>query len=240
MTDQDARLGRVDEVLATTRSVRKGLDFSREVDPRLIEECVALALQGPSGSNLQNAHFVVVRDPETKRALGELYRRGWAVYEQTPVYAGNLRFEDPGHRAYHEATTVPEATWLVDHIHEAPALVIPCVEYGLGRGTVFAAAGYGREVPVPMVLHAAVLGAILPAAEIFRLAARARGLGTCWTVVHQFFEEEAAALLGIPFDKVIQAAMFPIAHTSDDQFVRGWSPPLPEVLHWEGWGHEAA
>ena len=59
-----------DEVLATTRSVRGGIDTSRPVPRELIEECVTLALQAPSGSNIQNAHFVVVTDPE-KRALSQ-------------------------------------------------------------------------------------------------------------------------------------------------------------------------
>ena len=69
-----------DELLATTRSVRRRLDTSRPVERELIEECLRLAQQAPSGGNRQGAVFVVVTEPERRRALGELYRRGWQRY----------------------------------------------------------------------------------------------------------------------------------------------------------------
>ena len=42
-----------DEVLTTTRSVRKRLDLERPVEREVIEECLDIALQAPTGSNTQ-------------------------------------------------------------------------------------------------------------------------------------------------------------------------------------------
>jgi nitroreductase len=47
----------LDELLATTRSVRKRLDLTRPVEREAIEECLALALQAPTPSNMHNWHF---------------------------------------------------------------------------------------------------------------------------------------------------------------------------------------
>ncbi len=69
-----------DQVLTTTRSVRKRLDLTRSVEPELIRECLEIALQAPSGSNSQQWHFVVVTDPEKKLAVADLYRKSFAVY----------------------------------------------------------------------------------------------------------------------------------------------------------------
>ena len=53
-----------DEVLTTTRAVRKRLDFDRPVEMEVIRECLQVALQAPSGSNSQDWQFLVVTDPE--------------------------------------------------------------------------------------------------------------------------------------------------------------------------------
>lgn len=60
-----------DELLSTTRSIRKRFDFDRPVPLELINECIDLATQAPNGSNSQDWHFVVVTDPDKRRQLGE-------------------------------------------------------------------------------------------------------------------------------------------------------------------------
>src|SRR4029453_5075153 len=90
--------------------------------------------------------------------------------------------------------------YLADHIHEVPVHVIPCVE--------------GRTDHAPVGAQAPRWGSILPAAWSFMLAARSRGLGTVWTTFHLRREREAAELLGIPFDEVMQAALIPLAYTA--------------------------
>ena len=77
-----------DDVLNTTRAVRKRLDFSRPVDDELIRECVATAMQAPSGSNVMTMQFVVVKDPDMRQAIGEIYTQCWGVYSSLPVFAG--------------------------------------------------------------------------------------------------------------------------------------------------------
>mgnify|MGYP003417214661 FL=1 len=67
-----------DELLATTRAVRKRLDFEREVEPEVIDECLDAALQAPTGSNAQGWHFLVVRDPKLRLGLAELYREAFS------------------------------------------------------------------------------------------------------------------------------------------------------------------
>ncbi len=78
-------------------------------------------------------------------------------------------------------------------------------------------------------------GSIAPAAWSFMLAARARGLGTAWTSLHLFFEEEAAELLGIPDDEVMQAALIPVAHTIGTDFRPGARNPLDSFVAWDRW-----
>ena len=70
----------VDDALATTRSVRKRLDFDRPVDDLLIRECLELAIQAPTGSNSQRWQFLVVTDADKRAALGDIYRRGFEMY----------------------------------------------------------------------------------------------------------------------------------------------------------------
>src|SRR5205823_1776513 len=103
-----------DEVLSTTRAVRRRLDLSRPVEREVLEECFRLAQQAPNGANRQSWHFVVVTDAARREALAELYRR--AV--MTP---GRVR---PVLSPRFEASV----NHLFEHLHEVPVHVIPCIE----------------------------------------------------------------------------------------------------------------
>src|SRR3954447_12697536 len=65
-----------DELLTTTRSVRKRLDFTRPVSRDVVEKCAQLAFQAPNGSNQQGWAWVFVDDRETRGAMADLYRQG--------------------------------------------------------------------------------------------------------------------------------------------------------------------
>lgn len=221
-------------LLTTTRCVRRRLDLTRPVARGQIEHCVEVALQAPTGSYSQIARFICVTDPERRAALGEIYRRGWAFYEQTPLYAGGLPIEDPRLKAL-MTRGLASAEYLVEHMHEAPVLVIPCADLSEGMGPAFVAAGYRRDAVQPAVLQAAMWGSVMPAAWNFMLAARNIGLSSCWTVVHMFLEQEAAEVLGIPFETVIQAAMIPVGHTLGEGFHAGPRMPAGEAIHWDAW-----
>lgn len=209
-----------DELLTTTRSVRKRLDFSRPVEPEVIRECLQLAVQAPTGGNSQLWHFVVVTDADKRQALGDIYRKGWELYRNMPGNSGRLLAGDP-RRAEIQMRVLDSANYLAAHIHEAPVLLIPCIR--------------GRVDNAPSVAQSGLWGSILPAAWSFMLAARARGLGTSWTTVHLFFEEEAATLLGIPYAKVTQAALIPVAYTKGTEFAPAAREPLDTIVHWDAW-----
>ena len=65
-----------DHLLATTRAVRKRLDLSREVPREIINECLELAVQAPTGGNTQGWRWVVVDDADKRAKLAELYAKG--------------------------------------------------------------------------------------------------------------------------------------------------------------------
>lgn len=209
-----------DELLATTRAVRRHLDLRRPVERRVLEECLALAQQAPTGSNMQGWHFVVVTDPARKAALADLYRQGMALYRTLPIAAGNLEFADPERSALQQRI-VSSAEHLAEHLHEVPVHVVPCIA--------------GRLEGMPQMAAAALYGSIFPAVWSFQLAARARGLGTCLTTLHLFHEAEAAAVLGIPFAEVTQVALIPVAYTTKTRFRAGPRQPLASMVHWERW-----
>jgi nitroreductase len=202
-----------DELLATTRSVRKRLDLTRPVEREVLEECLRLAQQAPTASYAQNWHFVVVTDPQQRAALGELWRSVAGPYLERRAAAA---------AADERVARISDAVrYLAEHIHEVPVHVIPCVE--------------GRTDHAPVVVQASRWGSIIPAAWSFMLAARARGLGTIWTTFHLRHEREAAEILGIPFDQVMQAALIPVAYTVGTDFKPAARHPLDTMVHWDRW-----
>lgn len=207
----------VDELLTTTRSVRRRLDLRRPVAPELIERCIEIALQAPTGSNRQEWGFLVVTDPEKRRALAELYKKAFDAYaaDMQPPFPAS----DP--RARQFPRVLESARYLADHLHEVPVHVIPCIE--------------GRVERAGVIGQASVYGSILPAAWSFMLAARARGLGSAWTTLHLAFEQEVAGILGVPAS-VTQAALLPVAHYTGSGFNPAKRLPAGELTHWNGWG----
>ena len=83
MTSQPLDLS-LDELLTTTRSVRKRLDLEKPVPREVLMECLELALQAPTGSNAQGWQFVFVDDPEKKKALADIYRTDATPYLDAP------------------------------------------------------------------------------------------------------------------------------------------------------------
>jgi len=208
-----------DKLLTTTRSVRKRLDLDRPVDPMVIDECIEVALQAPTGTNAQNWAFVVVTDPEKKKAIADAYRKAGEIMAGSG-YPPPLPAGDP--REHVMPKVMESATYLGEVLERVPVHVIPCVQ--------------GRVESVPMVVaQASTYGSILPAAWSFMLALRARGLGTAWTTIHLFFEKEIAALLGIP-DDWTQTALFPVAYYTGDDFRPAHRLPAADMTHWNGWG----
>ena len=206
-----------DEVLTTTRSVRKRLDFDREVSTDVIMECLEIALQAPTGSNRQGWQWMFITDEGDRTALKEIYAENFAAYRQLPrpEYAA----DDP--RAAATPRVVDSAQYLADNFEKAPVLLIPCLE--------------GRTEAEN---SAAFWGSLLPAVWSFMLALRERGLGSAWTTLHlpNGGEKKAAELLGIPYDRYSQAGLFPIAHTIGTDFKLASRLPATEVTHWGKWG----
>jgi nitroreductase len=204
-----------DQVLSTTRAVRKRLDFTRPVPEQLIRECVAMALQAPSGSNVVTMRFVVVRDEKKRRAIGAIYREVYAGYQASPSYAGRPTGDAERDRVQQRVAS--SADYLGEHMGDAPVLVFGCNE-----GTDRASALGG-------------LSNILPGTWSFMLAARARGLGTAWTTMHRSRERDVAGILGIPYDTVAQAVLTPLAYTKGTDFQPAARPDPDAVIHWDAW-----
>lgn len=209
-----------DELLTTTRSVRKRLDLERPVERAVIEECLAIAEQAPTGSNRQDWQWVIVTDAAKRKAVGDYYRRGWERYRASAQSAAGVKYADPS-RAAAQARVAASSAHLAEHMGDVPVLLIPCI--------------IGRTEDKPIVDQAARWGSILPAAWSFMLAARSRGLGTVLTTLHLFYEKETAELLGIPFDQYMQAALIPVAYTTGTDFHPGPRQPLDQTTHWNSW-----
>jgi nitroreductase len=178
----------------------------------VIEDCLRLAQQAPSGSNAQKWHFVIVMDPEKRAALGDLWREGGEQYLAAAA-------ADPG--PSQNERLLGSVRHLVEHIHEVPVHVIPCVT--------------GRTDGKPAPIQAGRWASVMPAAWSFMLAARTRGLGTAWTSFHLPREREAAEILGIPYDDVMQAALIPVAYTIGGSFKPAGRKPLDTMAHWDAW-----
>lgn len=210
MTSPEQRAA-TDHLLTTTRSVRKRLDLERAVDPQVILDCIDIAQQAPTGSNRQGWRFVVVTDPDKRRALADIYRRG----------AGDYFTAQQGQQADGQTERVrSSAVYLADVLDRVPVHVIPCI--------------YGR-LSAQLAPMASMFGSIMPATWSFMLALRSRGLGTVWTTLHLPLAHEAAQLLGIP-ENVTQIGLIPVAYYTGTDFRPVERPPAAEITFWDGWG----
>jgi nitroreductase len=208
-----------DDLLSTTRAVRKRLDFDRPVEREVVEECLQLALQAPTGSNTQGWQWVFVTDRAKKQALADIYAENFVEYRK--IAASNT-FDEGDLRHEQRDRVTSSAEFLVENFHRVPVMMIPCITGNLNKAPTFYAAS--------------AWGSILPAVWSFMLAARERGLGTAWTTIHLMYdgERKAAELLGLP-ENVTQAGLFPIAYTIGTDFKPAQRLPLDPITHWNEW-----
>jgi nitroreductase len=210
----------VDKLLTTTRSVRKRLDLSRPVEPEVIETCLELAIQAPTGGNRQGWEFLVVSDAQKRARIGELYRESFNIYAQSQGEQQATRGQGEAYQKQ-RIRVVKSAVHLANHMGEVPLLIVPCI--------------HGRVETMSPMAQASLYGSILPAAWSLMLALRARGLGTAWTTLHLRYEQEIAGLLGIP-DNVTQAALLPVAYFTGEDFRPAKRTPARKVTSWDTWG----
>jgi nitroreductase len=211
----------VDHLLTTTRSVRKRLDLQRPVEPEVIEQCLEIAVQAPSGSNVQGWHFMVVTDAEKRASIAQLYRESFKLYtdfqKQNPA-----QYAEGDPRNVQVVPVYKSAAYLARHLPDVPVHIIPCIE--------------GHVGPTDNALTlASRYGSILPATWSLMLALRARGLGASWTTLHLRYEQEAAAILNIP-ENIMQVALLPVAYFKGTDFKPAKRLPARERTYWDSWG----
>lgn len=202
----------VDELLTTTRAVRKRLDLTRPVDREVILECVRLAMQAPTASNAQDWRWLVITDSDKRAAIAEIYRSIGADY----LAHAAANTTDPQTRRVYQS-----ALGLTEMLAKVPVHVIPCLE--------------GRFDGSNQLAAASAWASIIPAGWSFMLALRSRGLGSVWTTMHLAKEQQVAELLGIPAT-VTQAALFPVAYTIGTDFRPAVRPPAETITFWNTWG----
>jgi nitroreductase len=207
-----------DQLLSTTRSVRKRLDLEKPVPMEVVRECLEVALQAPSGSNQQHWHWLVVTDPDKRKQIGDYYARSFGAYRDSPQYATNHSSGDADRQAT-QGRVASSAEYLAEHMGDVPVLVIGALK---------------ASADLPAANQAGLWGSLLPAAWSLQLALRARGLGSAWTTLHLKYEKEISALLGVP-DDVRQGVLLPVAWTKGTDFKPAPRQPLDEVLHVDGW-----
>lgn len=218
----------VDHVLTTTRAVRQRLDLERYVPLDVVRECLEIGLQAPNGFNMQNWRWLIVTDPEKRKALAEIVRK----IELPFLEAMESQIEEGDEQTWRVAKS---SRFLAENIEHVPVHVIPCTTSKVDDDRkLFKQLGYDTDL-VNMAASS-VYGELWPAAWSFMLALRSRGLGSSLTMIHLGAEPEAAELLSIPED-VSQGGLIPVAWFKGDDFKPANRRPLEEVTFYESWGN---
>ena len=113
---------KTDRLLSTTRSVKNRLDLEREVSEELILDCIDIAEQAPTGGNQSSRRWLVIRDPETKKGIADLYREVGGEF----LKEHSERLDGTGH---HNEKTIKASSYLAEHLEEVPVLVLVTI-YG--------------------------------------------------------------------------------------------------------------
>lgn len=202
--------------IATTRAIRRiKPDPIPDAD---LAQILFAATRAPTGSNRQNARFVVLRDGDraakAKALLGESFRSSWAQKRAEDGYDRGSAVEDDTPKA----RTAKALQHFVDNFEQVPVVVLPCLI---------------RHRP-PNPYEGA---SIYPACQNLLLAARALGYGGVITMWHQLVEAELRKLLGVP-DNVAMSACIPLG-SPEGRHGPVRRRPLPEVVFDDGWDSPA-
>ncbi len=156
------------------------------VPDELVKRVLDAAIRAPSGSNRQSWHFLVVKDPATKREIQRYYKEAFDAY-------ATMTANVPPRPGVSEATmerVKTSAAHLAEHLHEAPIFIIPVLVNEQGKVT--------GDGPFQDLARKSLHSSIYPAVQNVLLACRALGLGACLTTLHLMHEAEIASLLGLP------------------------------------------
>lgn len=164
------------EAMATQRAIRRLKPDP--VDDEVLLRCLALAGKAPTGGNSQGVEWILVRDPERKRALGRQYRRAWSVYGG----AGKLLYG----RDESTARILRAVDWQLAHWEQVPVVVVACLR--------------GIALPFPAVARTSRYGSVFPSIQNFLLAARNEGLGATLTTLPLWSRVAAHRILDIPWN----------------------------------------
>ncbi len=212
-----------EELLTTTRAVRKRLDLEKPVEIELVKKCIKIAQQAPTASNRQNWHFMIITEQSIKNSLCDFFTKGWQSYIDSPTSVAKTKSSDNPKKSKTQSKIYESAKYLVDNLRNVPVFVIPCIE---GRTD-------GSNVSVRV--QSSIWGSIAPAVWNFMLAARLYGLGTTWTSFHLLFEKEAAKLLNIPYEKVMQVSLLPLAYYKGSSFKPAPRDSVEKIIHFNSW-----
>ena len=204
-------VSQIDEVLATTRAVRRRLDLERPVDNQVLLDCIDLAEQAPTGGNLGSRRWIIVREQRVKDQLGELYREGAGSF----ITVSAERLAGSGHPS---EKVITSAAYLAEHLADVPAIVIPTI---IGRHD-----GGGRP---------GLFDSVIQAAWSFCLALRARGLGTTWVTAALQDTAKVKEILSIP-EHMTEIVLFPVAYTKGTDFQRAPRHPARSITYFDRFG----
>ncbi len=221
MSSTAAVISDVDEVLRTTRAVRRRIDLTRDVEPEVLADCVELARQAPIAENAEVCRFVVVRDAERRRAVAEVYRQAVQDFVLEPLRRRGMEFGAPGDSQL--ARVMASAAWLNDRLDQVPVQILAGSSARAPReGTGAYASGF--------------YGSVYPAVWSLQLALRSRGLGSSLTCIHLYYAERVRDILDLP-ERFTQVALLPVGYTVGLDF-RPARRELPreQVLFWDRWG----
>ncbi len=212
------------EGIMTLRAIRRFTD--EPVTDEEIATCLSAAVQAPSGGNIQPWQFLVVRDLEIKRGIGEVYLRAWNRYRPAVQKVMPPPRDEQG--AARLNRIIDSSQHLADHFGEAPALVaflMPNISMTLSddqgdmdTGTPFAS--------------------VFPAVQNFMLAARSLEIGTTLTSVYRIYQDEVRALCGVPENFEI-IAIVPMGRPKG-RFGVAPRRPAQAVTHWDRFGNKRA
>jgi nitroreductase len=202
--------------------------FSAEpVDVDVLKRVFDDARFAPSGGNRQGWRIVVVRDPERRRALRELYLPPWNAYmEQT---GGAQMLRDPDAFDASRVRMVQRADHYAQHLDEVPVHLL----IGVRLGDVLAT---DAKLPRQSIVGGA---SIYPFVQNVLLALRSAELGAALTTLLVPAEAQVKELVGFP-DDVALAAHVGVGHRADPWPNRLARKPVEEFAFAERFGEPLA